>query len=167
MKQFQIIDNGITRDFELLENGKLIGKLNFHKWSSEKADIKMGSGEVFSLNTKSFWKATSHVLKNDRELFEVKNNFSGGATLIPFKEEHHFYTIKVRGWFSNSYILESYKGEELAVITSEYSWKSFTPTYTLTCNDNFGNTESEQLVLLLLVQHYRPMQVAASAIGAN
>lgn len=167
MKEFEIIANGSSRDFELSENGKLIGKFNFPKWSSEKADIKMGSGGVYSFNTKSFWKATTHVLENDKELFEIKSNFSGGATLIPFKDEHHYYTIKARGWFNNGYILLSYKGEELAVISSAFNWKGFKTTYTLNCNDNFGNTEAEQLLLLLLVQHYRAMQRAASAVATS
>lgn len=167
MKQFEISAKSNSRDFELSENGGFVGALNFIKWSSEKATIKMGSGGVYTFNTKSFWKATAQVLEGERELFEIKNNFSGGATLIPFKEEHHFYTIKARGWFSNSYSLLSYKGEELAVIKSEFSWKGFETTYNLNCNENFGNTEREQLLLLLLVQHYRAMQRAAVAVATS
>lgn len=165
MKEFEIIHKG--RDFEIRDKEGSLGKLTHIKWSSEKAEIVMGNGQNYVFDTKSFWKAINVVYQNDKELFEIKQSWSGGATITPLKEQHHFYTINHMGWFKQGNKLLTHKQEEVEVITSAFSWKGMYTAYTLTCNDNFGTTETEQLMLLLLVRQYMDMQRAAAAAGTS
>ena len=158
MEQFDITP-GITRSFEIPN----IGRITFTKWSSNKAVIILPDA-TYQMVPRGMWGVRYDLLKDAQLLYQSKMSFWGKITITPVKEEHHFFTLKHKG-YTGDYILLNYKGEEMARITQNFTWKSFKSTYTLNTQPGFTQTEQGKLLVLLLGYHYRAMQSAAMSTG--
>jgi hypothetical protein len=149
------------RRFTASIDGKVVGTLLYPKWYSQDAEIMIGSS-AYSIKPRGFWKMGSEVLKDGKPIFEVANKWRG-TQISRAKEPHHFYTLKLKGWFKNGYILESYKGEEILEIRHDFSWKKFNSGYTVVLNDAIAGEDG--LILVLVAMHFYRAAMNAAAAG--
>ncbi|MES2486657.1 MAG: hypothetical protein V4581_12020 [Bacteroidota bacterium] len=160
MEQFDIT-LGVTRSFEIAN----IGRITFTKWSSNKAEIALADNSIYQMVPRGIWGVQYDVVKDGQPLYQSKMSFWGKITITPIKEAHHFFTLKHKG-YKGGYVLQNYKGEEIARIIQNFTWKSFKSTYTLSTQPGFTQAEQGKLLVLLLGYHYRAMQSAAMSTGA-
>ncbi|MFL9844385.1 hypothetical protein [Flavobacterium rhizosphaerae] len=162
MKQYTVLKNG-AREFTIKREETLIGGITFAKWYSAYPQIHLADGSVIRTEQKSFWKGTREILLNEQPWLELKGRIN--PMFIPYKQAHHFYKIKQRGFFKQGYIIVNYKGEQVALLYSTFSWKGFKTEYILTCEDDFGNTPTENFLLVYLVYYYKEQQRVAASAG--
>jgi len=165
MKQLDISLH-TNRDFIISYKGEEIGRQHYPKWSSSKAVINIGSNE-YLLEPRGFWQTMHEVMENGNMVLQMQIKWSGGTQMHKPKEPHHFYMFNLRGFFKSGYILSNYKGEELLEIKTDFSIKKFSTSYLITCNDTFGDTDFEKLLIMLSVSCYRQGQRTAAAAAAT
>lgn len=154
-----------NRDFAVLHNGVEIGRQYYTKWHSNKAEITVGETH-YTLEPKGFWQTTFQVMQGSTPVLKINYNWSGYAHIVPVKEPHHFYNIKPRGFFKHGFLLANYKGEAVLEISATFSFKTFKTTYTIQCQDNFGNTPLEQLLIIIAIHCYRQAQRNSAAAAS-
>jgi hypothetical protein len=159
MENFEITE-GKTRDFEL----KGIGNISYEKWYSNKVEVQLADGSIYKQEPYGFWGTRHNWVKEGKPVFEGRMTFWGKIIINPVKEPHHAYTLKHKGW-NGGYVLENYKGQEVAQIISNFTWKSFRANYTLTSIPGFTDTETGKLLILLMSYHYRAMQRSGASMG--
>ncbi|WP_294822452.1 hypothetical protein [uncultured Flavobacterium sp.] len=151
------------RRYTASAEGKPFAKLYYPKWHSQDAEIEVG-GSTYFIKGVGFWKTSSEVLRDGKVLYEIKNTWRG-TIISRAKELHHFYRLKPKAWLKSGYILETYRGEGIMEIKTDYSWKSFYSGYTVNCDDK--NSGKDGLLLALIATHcYRATQKQNAAIGA-
>lgn len=161
MKTIDVSVNG-KNVYTAAHNEIFIGKIEYPKWyAMNKAIITLGEDTVFNLEPRGFWHSTQQLLKGNAVLLNVKNTWKGYLLTKPIDPERP-YKFQHQGLFKNGYVLLNYKDEVVLKIAPNFSWKKFNMSYTITCDDIFGNEEFDQLLLLLSVHYLRIIQSSAS-----
>jgi len=155
-----------NKNYTLTTRGSVIGTLEYKYWYSSKAEVTIGE-EHYVIFRKGFWGTQHEVKQDDVVLLILKTKWDGGIAIIKPKERTQYYEFKPKGFFTNGYLLTNYKNEELLLMTTDFSWKKFTSGYSINCNDTFGTTQFEQLLILISVYHYKAAQAMAMAAVAN
>lgn len=154
------------RTYSIVRHGNVIGNLEYKYWYSAKAKLTIGKNN-YTIVRKGFWGKAHEVRQGDDIIFNLKAQWDGGIAIIKPNDKNHFYGFKPKGLFINGYVLTNYKNEELLMITADFSCNKFTSGYTISCSDNFGLTELEQLLIMITVYHYKAAQAMAIAATAN
>ncbi|MEL1245070.1 hypothetical protein AAEO56_12400 [Flavobacterium sp. DGU11] len=166
MKTITVISEG-SRKFNSIVNGEVKGSLVYPKWYSSNPEIWLGKDGPYIFKAQNFWHTKYSLTKDDRPLFDMQSKWNSSTVISPVKETHHQFVFRAKSMFSLCNTLVNYKGEELLEIRSDYSWKKFTQGYAITCADDFGSTEQEQLLILLSLHYFRVMQNAAASVAAS
>jgi hypothetical protein len=159
--------NDNNRNYSVTSQGNVLGMLRYRHWYSSKAYITLGNDDEYNVVRKGFWGNTHEVKQNDSVVFILKAQFNGGIAIIKPNDKEHFYEFKPNAIFTDGYVLTNYKGEELLLMTTDYSWKKFTTGYNISYSDNFGASSLEHLLIMISVYHYKAAQVMAVAAVAN
>lgn len=165
MSQIKVlIDN--NKDYSITSNGNVIGSLNYKHWYSSNAEIAVNK-DTYTIVRKGFWGSEHEVKHGDDVVLRLKMQWDGGIAIIKPNDKEHFYEFKPKGFFVNGYELTNYKGEELLLMTTNFSWKKFISGYDINCSDNFGDSPLEQLLIAVLVYHYNIAQAMAISAVSN
>jgi len=145
----------------------LLGRLEYPKWSSTYPELWLRKDEgPYVIKAANFWHTKQELLKDGIPIFLMQSKWNGHTVIHTPKEPHRVFTLKPKTTWSMNYALFSHKGEELLTIASDFSWKKFTTRYIITCSDEFGSDEQEQLLLLLSLHFFKVIESAA-AVGAS
>lgn len=155
-----------NKHYSVTSNGNVIGMLDYKHWYSAKATITIGE-DNYTIVRKGFWGTLHEVRHYDEVILLIKTQWDGGVAIIKPREKHHFYEFKPQGFFTKGYTLTNYKGEELLLITPDFSWKKFISGYNISCNDNFGSNNLEQLIISVSVYYYNTVQTMAMFAATN
>lgn len=166
MLQIKVFNDN-NRNYSVTSQGNVIGMLQYRHWYSSKAFVTMGKEEEYVIERKGFWGSKHEVKQNGDVLFILKTQWDGGIAIIKPNQKAQFYEFKPKGLFVNGYTLTNYKGEELLLMTTDFSWKKFTSGFNISCSDNFGTLPLEQLLIMIAVYHYKAAQAMAMAAVAN
>ena len=79
INQYQVVSKGL-KQLEIIANNEAIGKLEFKKWSSIKADIIAGN-QTYQIAPKSVWDTTIEVRKNNTLLLQFTINWKGNIAI--------------------------------------------------------------------------------------
>lgn len=161
MKTYQVV-SAKNRDFAIFYNDKEIGRAEYAKWYSSRPDFKIPDGTVYNLKLKSFWKGTYEILKNNSPSLLLKSGFKS-YTLMPYGKEYHFYKIAYRRGFKSGLTVENYKEEKLAELSVTFTFKKFSTVYSVEAVEDYGETELEQFLLVLMVYYYKEQSRIAAA----
>lgn len=160
MREINVIPNGY-KAFTAVDNNVTVGRLEYLKWYSSRATINIGDQSLYSLEPKGFWQTHQELKKDGILVLQMQMKWNGSIIIKKPKDAERFYTLQPKGFFKNGYVLSDYKGNDLMHIRYNFSWKS-NSGYIITCGDDFGNDEFEQLLMLLTVHYYKAMQNAAT-----
>lgn len=167
MKEINVIPHGYRSYTVIFNDDSVIGRLEYPKWYSSKATINIGKDDFYSLEPKGFWQTHQELKKDGVLILQMQMKWNGSITLTKPKETERYFSFQPIGFFKSGYVLVDYKGNELLHIRYNFSWKKSNMGYIITCKDDFGNDEFEQLLMLVSVHYYKAMQDAGAAIGTN
>jgi hypothetical protein len=162
MKEINVLPQGY-RAFTAIWNDIVLGRVEYPKWYSSKAVISIGEEAVYTLEPKGFWQTTQELKKDGVLILEMQMKWSGKILISKPKDADRSYAFQPKGFFKNGYVLTDYKGNEFFHIRSDFSWKKFNAGFIITCKDDFGNDEFEQLLMLMSVYYFKAMQDAAAS----
>ncbi len=146
INQYQVVSKGL-KQLEIIANNESIGRLEFKKWSSIKADIIAGN-QTYQIAPKSVWDTTIEITKNNILLLHFTINWKGNiAITTKFTSIDDKYIFKQAGVFKNAYILLNEAGEKLLTIQPHYKWTKFTYNYTITTTPTFDDNPHQSLLL--------------------
>lgn len=163
MKQITIIPEGY-KILRAMWKGQELGMIEYRKWFSTSATITV-AGTGYTLGGRGFWGTVTELKRGDRVLLEGRYKWKGLSITDP-KRPGQEYMLKLKGFFRSGYVLLDYKGNEVMSIESDFNWKSFKTSYSITCDDAFGDSE-EDILLMLVTVHFYKMYQAMAASGTN
>jgi hypothetical protein len=166
MKEIDIVPNGY-RAFTAILKGEMLGRLEYPKWYSAKARITLGNDVQYILEPKGFWQTSQELKKDGTVIMEMKMKWNGSILIWKPKDAERAFEFKLRGFFKQGYVLNDYKGNQQLAIVTDFNWKKFNSGYIITCGDEFGSNEFEELLILLSVHYCKAMQNAAASAAAT
>lgn len=144
------------RKLQLIDENKEIAQLNYKGWSSVKSEISLPKGEIFILDSKSMWKSEFQLKQGEKSILICTMNWSGNFLIKSnFDAAEKNFTFKSKGFWGKSYVLVDEKGNQLAEITTNYSWKGFKTEYTIETTADFDNLTHNTILMLIMVHCIR------------
>lgn len=137
-----IVKQTEKRNYQLVQNGQVLGKLSFGNIFWTKANIELNNGYKYSLKSNGFNKFRLIQDHNEMELAVYKISLL--KTTITFKDGP-IWTFKPKGIFSSIYYLIN-EDQSLAV-TSESKWFKMFHRFHI----NLKNTPQDSLLILLAI----------------
>lgn len=159
MKTIDVISQR-SRGFATVFSDGIAAGLEYPKWYSLVGVVTIGESR-YGIVPKGFWKSRYEIIKDNKLLMTVANNWNGGA-IITYNDGGRPLEIKPKGFFKSGYVLVNHRNEVLCEVQSDFSWKKFTQDYKLTCADSFGEEETDKVLAMFSVYFYIAMQTAAS-----
>ena len=150
------------RQFQILENHKIILELSYPKWWSNNAEFRY-LGKQFEIKAKGFWQNNFIITSNHREIGNIKLNWKQDA-VISLKSKEKPYQLWQETIWHSKFVVKSDENDILR-IHAKSNWKKFHPDFLL----NIENTEkNEDLSLLIAISTFliNNRLKAATAAGA-
>ena len=147
------------KTFQLVENGKPLGELIYENIFFSKAEIRFEDSEIYQINPVGFFKTSSIVSKNGKEIANLKMNWRG-QIVISFLEGEEF-VLKGKGIFHDKYTIENNDKKKLIQFDPKFNWKKFRYNYSITFNKN------PQDILLTLLGVYASNYIISSMSGVG
>ncbi|MCW5915930.1 MAG: hypothetical protein KIS82_01145 [Ferruginibacter sp.] len=139
------------RNFCLTFNNVNVGELIYKKWYSFDANIFTTEGKKYQLEPKGFWDSTIELKEGDETLLEFKMSWKGIVIKTHFGNEEKYFLLKIKGLFSNKFILLDTNNEELMVAETEFKWSKFNFDYNIETTQNFDNLDQKEIFLLTIL----------------
>ena len=158
-----IISAESSKVYKAFLNGEELGAISYPKWFSNNAGITT-PGSTYALTSRGFWRTITEVKKGEKVLLECRYTWKGMDITDP-RHPNQGYFLRVRGLWKSGYVLLDRQEKVLLTIESEFSWKTWKSSYEITCDDTFGNTDDE-MMLVLVAAHFFRMYQASTASGA-
>lgn len=162
MKEINVLTQGY-RAFAAIWNDTVLGRLEYPTWYSSKAIISIGKEAIYTLEPKDFWQTTQELKKDGVPVLVMQMKWSGKIFISKPKDADRAFIFQPIGFLKNGYVFSDYKGTEFFHVRYDFSWKKGNSGYVITCKDDFGNNEFEQLLMLLSVNYFKSMQDAVAA----
>ncbi|ALD20459.1 hypothetical protein [Hymenobacter sp. DG25A] len=167
MADYNVTANG-TRDFQLLEDGKLLGALHYTEWFSFEAEVTLADNSSFQIKPKGVWGTTIEFKDQQKVLLDFKMHWNG-TIVIKSKFNGKAFLFKQKSMLKNTFVLIDKNEQELLAVQPAFKWSSFNYDYTLSATEEFEALEMKAFLLLTTVHcaNYYMTMVAASAVIAT
>lgn len=160
MKKIEIIPENPMLYIAVFD-GKELGKMEYTNWYSASAAVITINDAEYKLGPKGFWHPSTDIFKDDEVLLNIVPRWQGGFVITNPAEPSKPYVFRGQGWFKTGYDIVDYQNEVVIGIQGNFIWKKFNSGYSITCNEEFGNSEFDIMLLLLSVHLFKAMQTAA------
>ncbi|MES2647627.1 MAG: hypothetical protein V4717_12170 [Bacteroidota bacterium] len=152
MKEYKVKSEDV-RHFSLTLNEREIGRLQYEKWFSFKAEMIVEGTNVYKIEPKGFWGTTIELKHNDQVLLNFKMNWNGNIIIhSKLDGTEKDFVLKHKGILKESYVLLNKEEEDLLVIRPAFKWNKFNYDYDIFTTDRF-DTYSFHTILLLTTIH--------------
>ena len=156
-----------ARYFSLLKDGMEIGRLNYEKWFSFKAELTLGQTETYQVEPQGFWGTTIELKQNEKILLDFKMNWNGSIIInTRFDDTERDFVFKQKGVLKSIYVLLDADGQELLAIEPDFKWSKFNYDYDITTTDEFDDFRFNELLILVAIHaanYYMAMMAAVIA----
>ena len=137
-----------SKNFELFENKKQLGRLTYKNWFSGLTEIEIDNAHTYEIKPAGIFGlfgAAFVLSKNNAEVAIFKLNLQGHM-ILAFKNEQD-YVLKKRAMFNTKYVIENSSGKEIIRLMPNFDWNKLKYSYDITC-------ESKPDILLVLAGIY-------------
>jgi hypothetical protein len=149
-----------SKNFELFENKKQLGRLTYKNWFSGLTEIETDNAHTYEIKPAGLFGlfgAAFTLSKNNAEVAIFKLNIQGHM-ILSFKGEQDF-VLKKRAMFNTKYIIENTTGKEIIRLMPSFDWNGLKYSYDIT-------HESKPDILLILTGMYCANYSIAMSGGA-
>ncbi len=151
------------KTFQLTEDGRLIGSLNYENLFFVKAEIDIHGSETYSVKPVGFFGTSIAVTRQGTPVANLSLSW-GGQIVIAFQGGPEF-ALKLDGFFSNRYVMQNGDKETLIQLESRFNWREFQYRYDIAYDITRGYDAKDPLLLMLGV--YSANFFIATLSGAN
>ncbi|MBX2887351.1 MAG: hypothetical protein KF829_01740 [Ferruginibacter sp.] len=155
-----------SHHFCLALDKRILGELNYKKWYSFNADIVLANNRKYNLESKGFWDTTIELHDGLKTLLSFRMGWEGIIIETFFGEEEQVFLLKLKGLFSNKFVLLNQDNEELMVAETIFNWRKLNFNYNIETPQNFDDSDKNSLLLLTVVHcinYYITIITAATA----
>jgi hypothetical protein len=149
--------------FQLRENGTYLGEIVYENLFFLKAEIKTSDSESYKIRPVGTFGQSLSVTQNETEIARLHLSW-GGEIVIAFQEGEE-YILKLKGIFSNTYVLENKNKEKLLQLDAQFNWRDFNYRYAVSYT--LGYDKSPENLLVVLLAAYAANLFIATLSGAN
>jgi hypothetical protein len=153
-----------SRNFNLTIDTVPLGKLEYPKWYTFKADILLADHSKYQLEPKGFWDWKIELKQNEKSLLNFKMGWKGIIINTEFDGDEKSYLLSLKGLLSSKYVLIDTDENELLVVESDFKWNKLHFDYTITTSDGFDSHNNKEL-LLLTILHCINYYLTVTAVG--
>jgi len=151
------------KNFQLIDNEKLLGELIYDTPFYLKAEIKMPNTETYELAPVGFFGTSVAVTKDGNKVASLSMSWNG-KIIITFPNDRE-YALKLSGLFQSKMILENKNQEKVIQFEPKFNWRDFYCNYDITYDITNDNEPKDNLLLLLGV--YSANYFISTISGAN
>lgn len=144
---------------------KELASLNYKGWNAATSEIILNNGEKFNIESESLWRSSFELKQNKKVLLHFHMNLGGTLVIKSTVSDHAIdFTMKSKGFWGKSYVLLDKNGNQLAEITPNYSWKTFKNQYAIQTAPVFDAAALHDVLLLIMAYYVRYYIAMVSAV---
>jgi hypothetical protein len=122
-----------SKNFELFENTKKLGRLTYKNWFSTSAEIEVDKVSSYEIKPKDMLGVAFSLHKDNIEVATLKMNLNG-QMVFAFKDEQG-YVFKRKSMLNSKYIIENNNGQELIRFMPSFDWRNLKYSYDIAYED--------------------------------
>lgn len=151
MKEYKVKSED-TKHFSLTINDQEIGRLEYAKWFSFKAEMILEGAMPYQIEPKGFWGTTIELKQNENVLLNFKMNWNGNIIINSrFDNIERDFILKHKGIFKDSYVLLTREEQDLLVVKPDFKWNKIKYDYNIITTDRFDNLSFHPILLLTTI----------------
>jgi hypothetical protein len=131
-----------NKTFQLLDDGAVLGTLNYKNLLSFKAEISLPGTGVYDIKSVGFFGTSITVTKNEIEIAVLQMNWKGQIVMNYRNEE---FLFKAHGVFNDRYIIENKAEEKLIQFVPKFKWGKMQYNYDI----SYSQKPDDSLFVLL------------------
>ena len=137
--------------FYLTSENEKIGELIYEKWYASNAEIKTSNGAKFHLKPKGIWNSKIELKDGEKTILEFKLGWNGVLIKTFFNDLEESYSLHIKGFSSNKFILTDSDKKELLVAEMDTKCNNLNYKYSIKTSNEFESHINKDVIVLALL----------------